>query len=141
VPNPPTGIADISLPETTPNPVTVAFATTGIPVGNTVRLSVTPASGAEVTSVSTALTGTTASALATASISLPVGASTLQASITYTVIVALGDALSRYAGNERVDRVTVTAGLDGSLTTTLITVSGREFLASPEALRVAAMGG
>lgn len=141
VPNPPTGTADVSLPETTPNPVTVAFATTGIPVGNTVKLSVAPASGAEVTAVSTALTGSTANATATASINLPVGASTLQANITYTVIVAMGDALSRFAGNERVERISVTAGLDGRSTTKLITVSGREFVASPEALRVAALGG
>ncbi len=141
VPDPPTGTADVNLPETTPNPVAVAFATTGIPVGNTVRLSVTPANGGEVTAVSTALTGSTAAATANASINLPVGASTLQASITYTVIVALGESLSRFAGNERVDRITVTAGLDGRSTTKLITVSGREFVASPEALRVAAMGG
>lgn len=141
VPNPPTGTADVSLPETTPNPVTVAFATTGIPVGNTVKLSVAPASGAEVTAVSTALTGSTANATATASINLPVGASTLQANITYTVIVAMGDALSRFAGNERVERISVTAGLDGRSITKLITVSGREFVASPEALRVAAFGG
>jgi len=141
VPNPPTGTADVSLPETTPNPVSVAFATTGIPVGNTVKLSVTPASGAEVVAVSTALTGSTASATASASVSLPVGASTLQASITYTVILALGESLSRFAGNERVDRITITAGLDGRSTTTLITVSGREFVASAEALRVASTGG
>jgi len=141
VPSPPTGTADVQLPETTPNPVTIIFTTTGIPVGNTVKLSVTPNSGAEVTATSTALTGTTATATASASVALPLGGSTLQATITYTVIVAMGDALSRYAGNERVDRITVTAGLDGRSTTTLITVSGREFVASPEALRVAAMGG
>ena len=140
VPDPPTGTADVSLPETTQNPVTVAFSTTGIPVGNTVKLSVTPANGAEVTAVSTALTGSTATATASASISVPVGASTLQASITYTVIVAMGESLSRFAGNERVERITITAGLDGRSTTKLITVSGREFVASPEALRMAAMG-
>lgn len=141
VPDPPTGTADVSLPETTPNPVTVAFATTGIPVGNTVRLSVAPASGAEVTSVSTALVGSTAAATASATIDLPIGASTLQASITYTVIVGLGEALSRFAGNERVERITVTAGLDGRSTTKLITVSGREFVAPQEALRIASLGG
>ena len=141
VPDPPTGTADVSLPETTPNPVTVAFATTGIPVGNTVKLSVAPVNGAEVTAVSSALTGSTANGTATASINLPVGASTLQANITYTVIVSMGEALSRFAGNERVERISVTAGLDGRSTTKLITVSGREFVASPEALRVAAFGG
>lgn len=141
VPQPPTGVADVRLPATTANPVTVSFSTTNIPVGNTVKLSVVPASGAEVTAISTALTGSTAAATANASIALPTGASTLQASITYTVVVAVGDALSRFALGERVDRVTVTAGMDGKSSTTLITVSGREFVAPPEALRIAAWGG
>ncbi|MCU7370604.1 hypothetical protein PEC18_06860 [Paucibacter sp. O1-1] len=141
VPQPPTGVADVRLPATTANPVTVGFATTNIPVGNTVKLSVVPASGAEVTAVSTALTGSTAAATASAAIELPAGASTLQASITYTVVVAVGEALSRYAQGERVERVTVTAGLDGKSSTTLITVSGREFAAPPEALHIAAWGG
>ena len=48
---------------------------------------------------------------------------------------------SRASVVERVERITITAGLDGRSTTRLITVSGREFVASPEALRVAAMGG
>ncbi|MGH7534260.1 MAG: hypothetical protein ACREMG_01605, partial [Gemmatimonadales bacterium] len=48
----PTGSADIVLPETTPNPVTVEFATTNVPVGNTVSLTVTPANAAPVTTLS-----------------------------------------------------------------------------------------
>jgi hypothetical protein len=141
VPDPPTGSNDVRLPSTTPNPVTVAFATSGIPVGNIVKLSVTPHRGTEVTSVSTALTGSTQSATASAVITLPTGGSTLQASITYTVVVAMGDALSRFAGNERVDRITLTTGLDGRRQTRLITVSGREFVAPPDAVRLAALGG
>lgn len=141
VPQPPSGVADVKLPATTTNPITVAFATTGIPVGNTVKLSVVPASGTEVTAVSTALTGSTANATASASIALPAGASILQASVTYTVIVAVGESLSRFAQGERVERITVTAGLDGKSTTKLITVSGREFDAPAEALRIASMGG
>ena len=56
------------------------------------------------------------------------------------MIIGLGDALSRFAGNERVERITVTAGLNGRTTTRLITVSGKEFDAPQEALRIAAMG-
>ncbi|MDP3457039.1 hypothetical protein [Methyloversatilis sp.] len=141
VPQPPTGVADVQLPATTANPITVNFTTTGIPVGNTVRLSVVPANGQEVTAVSTALNGSTANASASASIALPAGASTLQASVTYTVIVAVGDSLSRFAQGERVERITVTAGLDGKSSTKLVTVSGREFDAPAEALRIAAFGG
>lgn len=141
VPQPPSGVADVKLPATTTNPITVVFSTTGIPVGNTVKLSVVPASGTEVTAVSTALTGSTANATASATIALPAGASVLQASVTYTVIVAVGESLSRFAQGERVERITVTAGLDGKSATKLVTVSGREFDAPAEALRIASMGG
>jgi hypothetical protein len=144
VPEPPTGVADVKLPVGTVNPVTVTFATTGVPVGNTVRLAVTPNNGPEVSTVSTALTGTPQAATASASIALPGGSSTLQASITYTVVVAMGNALSQFAQGERVERISLMAGLDGRSRTTLITVSGREFEASPEALamlRVASLGG
>ncbi|QPF71605.1 hypothetical protein G8A07_00800 [Roseateles sp. DAIF2] len=145
VPEPPTGVADVKLPANTANPVTVSFATTGVPVGNTVRLAATPNNGAEVSAISTALAGTPQAATATASINLPAGASTLQATITYTVVVAMGEALSRFAQGERVERVTLTASLDGRASRALlITVSGREFEASPEALatlQVASLGG
>lgn len=43
VPLVPTGNADVTLPVTTVNPVTVTFATTNVPVGNTVKLTVVPA--------------------------------------------------------------------------------------------------
>lgn len=140
VPDSPTGNEDVRLPASTPNPVTVSFATTGIPVGNVVKLSVAPYRGSEVSAVSTALVGSTQAATASATVSLPTGGSTLQASITYTVVAAMGEALSRFAGNERVERITVTAGLDGRSVTRLITVSGREFVAPPEAMRIAAAG-
>ncbi|WIV98031.1 hypothetical protein [Kinneretia aquatilis] len=144
VPEPPTGVADVKLPVGTANPVTVTFATTGVPVGNTVRLAVTPNNGPEVSTVSTALAGTPQAATASATIALPGGSSTLQATITYTVVVAMGNALSQFAQGERVERISLMAGLDGRSRTTLITVSGREFEATPEALamlRVASMGG
>lgn len=145
VPEPPTGVADVRLPANTANPVTVSFATTGVPVGNTVRLAATPNNGPEVSVVSTALAGTPQAATASASINLPAGASTLQATITYTVVVAMGEALSRFAQGERVERVTLMASLDGRPSrTVLITASGREFEASPDALatlRLASMGG
>lgn len=144
VPEQPTGVADVKLPVGTANPVTVTFATTGVPLGNTVRLAVTPNNGPEVSTVSTALAGAPQAATASASIALPGGASTLQATITYTVVVAMGEALSRFAQGERVERITLTASLDGRSRTTLITVSGREFEASSEALaamRLASQGG
>ena len=138
----PTGSADITLPVSTPNPVTVVFTTTGVPVGNTVRLTLTPALGASSTSVlSPALSGTTASATASVQVTLPVGPSVLSAQTTYTVIASIGDALSRFANNERVEKVTLVATLGGKSRVKLITVSGKEYDAPEEALRIAAMGG
>lgn len=122
-----TGNADITLPVTTANPVTVEFRTTNVPVGNIVMLTVTPAYGATVTALTPALVGDTTSATASAQITLPTGPSTLQAQTTYTIVASLGDALSRYANNERVEKVQLSAVLNGPSTATLITVSGKEF--------------
>jgi hypothetical protein len=61
--------------------------------------------------------------------------------VTYTIVVALGEALSRYAQNERVEKITLSATLGGRSKMTLITVSGKEYDAPPEALRIAALGG
>lgn len=137
----PTGVADITLPSTTPNPVTVAFETTGVPQGNIVQFSVTPTDGAKIVVVSPALTGSTASATASVSVNLPSGPSVLQARTTYTVTAAVGDLLKNFAGNERVERVTLTATLGGPQKVMLTTVSGREFEAPAEVLRLAALGG
>jgi hypothetical protein len=133
-PESPTGNADITLPSTTTNPVTVVFQTNNVPVGNTVKLTLTPASGATTTVVSPALDGTTENASASVSIALPSGPSVLQAQTTYTIVAALGDMLQNYAGNERVEKIELTAGLNGKSVTNLITVSGKRYEASDEAL-------
>ncbi len=136
----PTGNADITLPSTTPNPVTVVFITAGVPVGNTVQLTVTPAFGDRITAISPALTGSTAGATASVSVNLPVGPSVLSAQTTFTIVAALGDLLRNFAGNERVEKVTLVATLGGPSKAKLITVSGKEYEAPAEALRIAALG-
>jgi hypothetical protein len=110
-------------------------------VGNIVQLTVTPALGTKVTAITPALTGSTANATASASVSLPVGPSVLSAQTTYTVVAALGDLLRNFAGNERVEKITLVATLDGKTQMKLITVSGKEYDAPEEALRIAATGG
>ncbi|MFN0316437.1 MAG: hypothetical protein ACKVQA_15540 [Burkholderiales bacterium] len=50
-----------------------------------------------------ALTGSLASSTATAQIGIPTVQSTLKAQTSYTISVALGDELSRYAQGERVE--------------------------------------
>jgi hypothetical protein len=137
----PTGTADITLPASTPNPVTVSFETSGVPVGNTVTLTVTPAYGSRASAVSPALSGSTTSATTSVSISLPAGPSVLSAQTTYTVVAAVGDLLKNFAGNERVEKVTLMATLGGQPKAKLITVSGKEYEVPAEVLRVAALGG
>ncbi|GAA5787482.1 hypothetical protein [Chitiniphilus shinanonensis] len=125
----PTGNADIVLPESIQNPVTVEFETTGVPPGNIIELTVAPAYGERIKAISPALAGTTQSATASVEVTLPQGPSSLSATTTYTIVAALGDALSQYADNERVERIAVTAALGqpASGTVTLITVSGKTY--------------
>lgn len=123
----PTGNADIVLPESTPNPVEVIFATSNIPLGNTVTLTVTPATGNRTNIISDAINGTETTGTASASIDLPLGPSTLSAEVSYTVTASLGQDLSRFAQGEQVERVRIAATLQGQSMTTLITVAGNEY--------------
>jgi hypothetical protein len=127
VPANPTGVADLTFPATLVNPVTISLTTTNVPVGNTVLVKVIPSNGPVIEAVSPAITGTNASGTASVSVSLPQGPSTLQAMTTYTVVVAMGEALSQYAKNERVEKVQIIASLGGAGFAKLITVSGKEF--------------
>lgn len=129
VPAEPTGNADVTLPATTANPVAVVFTTTGVPAGNTVKLTLKPASGATVSAISPALVGDTTSATASVNIALPDGPSTLQATVTYNIVLAMGEALSVYAQGERVEKITLASTLgEKESTVTLITVSGKEYV-------------
>ncbi len=135
----PTGNADITLPSTTTNPVTVVFQTTGVPVGNTVKLTVKPATGAATSAISPALVGTTDSATASVDINLAGGPSILEATTAYTIVAAVGDALgAQYAKGERVEKIELAAIVGGPSTATLITVSGKRY---PMVAPIAALGG
>jgi hypothetical protein len=99
-----------------------------VPVGNTVQLTLKPASGAPITVVSAALTGSTDSAPTSVNINLPSGPSVLQATVTYTIVVAMGEALSTYAQGERVEKITLAATLGSKESKViLVTVSGKEY--------------
>jgi hypothetical protein len=136
----PTGVGDVVLAAGTPNPATVVFATTGIPVGNTVSLTLTPQRGAATTVTSPPLAGSLASAGASVGVDIPSGLSTLIARTSYTITVAMGLELSRFANNERVERIEIIAAYGGSSQAKLITVSGKEYDAPAEALWIAALG-
>lgn len=139
VPQTPTGINDITMPATN-DPVVVTFESTNVPVGNTVQLRVVPAYGTTTEAISPAISGSTAAGTAQVSVTLPQGPSTLQATTTYTVVVAaledeaLSEKLSRMAQNERVEKVEVTVALQGGARAKLITGSGKSFELPYEAL-------
>jgi hypothetical protein len=140
-PTSPTGNADINLPANTPNPVTVVLSTTGVPPGNVVKLTITPATAPPIVVTSPALAGTNASATASVSVTLPSGPSVMSATTTYTIVASLGDAMSTYAEGERVEKIELVASLGGPSKMKLITVSGKEFPAPAAALALAGFSG
>jgi hypothetical protein len=133
VPTTPTGTADIVLPSGT-NPVTVTFLTKGVTVGSTITLTLSPPIGPALTATSSPTTGTVDSATSSVSVDIPPGSSTLQASVTYTVLASAGDAMSIYAEGEHVEKIRLSSTLGGPSTATLITKSGREFAVPAKAL-------
>jgi hypothetical protein len=141
VPGNPTGNADVTLPATTTGPIDVVFQTVNVPVGNTVLLRVVPAYGQAVEALSPAITGSTGSGNASVSVTLPSGPSTLQATTTYTVVVAGTLDLSRFAHNEQVEKVEVTVSMVGEATARLLTASGKAYDVPYAALRAAGFRG
>ncbi len=128
-PTSPTGVADISLPADVANPVTVEFETTGIPLGNIVKLTLTPQRGSAATALSDALDGDTTLATASTRINLPQGPSTLLASITYTLVAGVDDARLEYyerIAGEPVRGLRIETGMEGPPRYVLITAGGRE---------------
>ena len=142
VPTNPTGNADVVLPANLTNPVTVNFETTNIPPGNTIKLRVVPAYNDLIEVLSPAITGSNASGNTSVSVNLPQGPSTLQAITSYTVTVAMGESLSRFAQNERVEKVEIIAGLKASDSKArLITVSGKSYEVPTSILQIAGFNG
>lgn len=140
VPANPTGNADITLPAGSTGSV-ITFETTNVPTGNTVRLRVVPAYGQPIEVLSPAIAGSTASGTASVTVTLPAGPSTLQATTTYTVVVAGDIDLSRFAQNEAVEKVEVTVPMVGAAQARLITRTGKSFGVPYEALRAAGFRG
>jgi len=125
VPAVPTGENDVVLPTSTANPATITFTAANVPLGSTVELTVTPVSGGTVTTAtSSALTGTLASSTASVDVTLPDGASTLQASVSFAVVTA--SIFDMFTNGEMVASVTVTSEMgSGSSSIKLTTESGK----------------
>lgn len=126
VPAFPTGIDDVTLPADITNPVAINFSGINIPLTTTVTVKMTPAQGANVSATSTPLSGTEASSTASASITLPQGASTLSATVSYSVTIQQATVLAKFTNGEKVARVEITAS-HGQSMTKLVTVSGKHF--------------
>jgi hypothetical protein len=139
VPANPTGFGDVTVPAATANPVTIALATSGIPVGSTVKVSVTPQYGAPISVDSPPTAGSLANSTTSVSLDIPPGNSVLSAQTSFTVVAAVGDALSRFAQGERVEKVTLTSTLGQGEKATLHTVAGRQFEVEPALLKLAAL--
>ncbi|MDR1995565.1 hypothetical protein [Azonexus sp.] len=136
-----TGSADVVLPATTTGPVEIVFETINVPLGNMVTLRLVPAYGNPTEVLSPAITGTAASGTTSVMATLPQGPSMLQAMTTYTVTLAMGEALSQYAQNERVEKVRLTVAMGATPTARLITVSGKEYDVPYAVLREAGFPG
>jgi hypothetical protein len=132
------GNSEISIPASTTNPVNVVINATGIPIGTLVALTAKPENDAGVSAAPSALSGTADNSSATLQVDLPVGASILEASTTFVITASLGDQLAPYAGNERVEKITLVATTGGRSETRLITVSGKTY---PAPLGVWGFGG
>lgn len=141
VPPSPTGNADVTLPADVVNPVTVTFETVNVPTGNTVLFKLIPAYGTPTEVLSPAIAGTTAAGTASITVTLPQGPSTMQATTTYTVVVAMGEALSVFAQNERVEKVQLIATLGGAGQAKLITISGKEYMVPMSVLQQVGFAG
>ena len=72
------------------------------------------------------MTGSENLGTSTADIDMPSGPSSLQVYTTFTVVASVGDALSRFAQGERVEKVSVMATAEGSVTE-LTTVTGKTY--------------
>lgn len=132
-PDNPTGSADITLPSSTINPVTVTLAASGIPIGTAITVTVVPTTGAKSAVTSTALSGTIDASTASAGVTLPSGPSVLSASATFTLTQTAANDFPVFADGERVEKVRVAAAFGGKSSVVYITTSGREIPA--ESLR------
>lgn len=128
VPAQPSGVGDVALPANAANPTSVTITASNIPVTSAVKVTVKPLRGVPVSVNASSLSGSLTSSSATAQVNIPPGQSTLEAQTTFTLSVAQGEELSRFAQGERVESVTLSADMSGTASATLATASGKEYV-------------
>ncbi len=117
---------DITLPTTQTNPVAVALQAANIPLGTTIEVRLTPASGNPASVQSTPLTGTVAASTATASVTLPAGQSLLYATASIDLAGSnLSQAAPLFIEGERVRKIEVGANFGGGSEVVYVTASGK----------------
>ena len=129
VPANPSGSSDVTFAEAVTGDTSISLSASNVPLGTVVTVNVVPAAGAVVTASSTTLSGTLASSTASATVTLPVGPSTLQAVASFAVSATDSTAQSLYTpytGGELVAHVSLEAGSESGMT--LTTASGRKVL-------------
>lgn len=110
---------DISLPDTTTNPVPVDVSATNIPVGTTVKVWVIPQYGSS-SNTSITLTGNDASSSGTANVNLSTSYSNiLMAESTFTI-------MAFYWDGEEIEKVRLATQQGDSLKVVYLTKSGKE---------------
>lgn len=115
---------DITVPAAQTNPVSVVVQGVNIPVGTTVKVTVTPETGGtRTTAPDVTLTGTVAASTATAQATLPQGMSVISA--TATIDLTIAKAEPRFINGERVTRMEIAASYGGASEITYITESGK----------------
>jgi hypothetical protein len=120
-----TAAPDVTVPATQANPLTIALAGSGLPLGLPVTVTVNPLNGDRPAPVlSTPLTGTEASSTATAQVNLPPGVSLIFA--TLNVALPPGPAPVAVDG-DRIERMEVRARFGGASEIAYVGVSGRRY--------------
>jgi hypothetical protein len=116
---------DVTVPATQANPLTIALAGSGLPLGLPVTITVNPLNGDRPAPVlSTPLTGTEASSTATAQVTLPPGVSLIFA----TLNVSLPPSPAPVAiDGDRIERLEVRAQFGGASETSYVGASGRRY--------------
>ncbi|MEK7829899.1 MAG: hypothetical protein AAB401_02375, partial [Acidobacteriota bacterium] len=117
---------DITLPTTQTNPVAVALQAANIPLGTTIEVRLTPASGNPASVQSTPLAGTVAASTATASLTLPTGQSLIYATASIDLTGSNSAQLKPlFIEGERVRKIEVGANFGGASDVVYVTESGR----------------
>jgi hypothetical protein len=139
VPTSPTGFGDVTVPPAIANPLTIMLVTSGIPVGSTVKVSMIPQYRAPILVDSPPTVGSLDNATTSVAMDIPFGQNVLSAQTSFMVVAAVGDALSRFAEGERVEKVTLTSTLGQGEKATLHTVAGKQFEVAPALLQLATL--